>query len=55
MNEVKVFIADLFNHGLNDSEVVAELTKISTLRELGRMVTTRDLIAIIRDLMRYGK
>jgi hypothetical protein len=51
LKKLKEKIADLFNHGLSDAETIRYLHTISVTAELGKYATTKDLIAVIRDLM----
>jgi hypothetical protein len=48
---IREHIADLFNHGLSNAEVVQALNSSESLVLLGFMVSKADLIDVIRDLM----
>ena len=52
--ELAGMITKMVNHGWDDTEIAASLRSTKVLVELGRMVTTEDLVAIIRDLLTDG-
>ena len=53
--ELAGMITKMVNHGWDDTEIAASLRSTKVLVELGRMVTTEDLVAIIRDLLTDGE